>query len=106
MKLDLSGRTLFERKVYQVLRRVPAGKVISYGELARRAGYSGAARAVGTAMKKNRLPIVIPCHRVIPASGGFGEYSAGKKWKCWLLKHEGHQVTKTPSHQGAKTKGR
>jgi methylated-DNA-[protein]-cysteine S-methyltransferase len=41
-------------------------------------------------MKKNRLPIVIPCHRVIPASGGFGEYSLGKKWKRRLLKHEGY----------------
>jgi methylated-DNA-[protein]-cysteine S-methyltransferase len=88
IKLDLSNCTLFEKKVYRALRRVPAGKVLSYGELAKRAGYPGAARAVGNAMKKNRLPIVIPCHRVIPSSGGLGEYSAGRKWKRWLLEHE------------------
>ncbi|MFH1209115.1 MAG: MGMT family protein [Candidatus Omnitrophota bacterium] len=87
-KLDLSNCTPFEKKVYRMLRRVPAGKVLSYGELAKRAGYPGAARAVGSAMKKNRLPIVIPCHRVISSSGGVGEYSAGKKWKRWLLEHE------------------
>ena len=87
-KLDLSRCTEFKKKVYRALRRVPAGKVLSYGELAKRAGYPGAARAVGSAMKKNRLPIVIPCHRVVPSSGGLGEYSAGKKWKRWLLEHE------------------
>jgi len=87
-KLDLTGYTPFQRKVYAVLRKVPAGKTVTYGELAKRAGYPGAARAIGTAMKKNRLPIVIPCHRVIPRSGGLGEYSAGKKWKRYLLRGE------------------
>jgi len=88
-KLDLTDCTPFQLKVYAALREVPAGKTVTYGELAKRAGYPGAARAVGTAMKKNRLPIVIPCHRVVPASGGLGEYSAGVKWKRWLLEHEG-----------------
>ena len=88
IKLDLSGYTEFEKKVYGVLRRVPSGEVITYGALAKRAGAPGAARAVGTAMRKNRIPIVIPCHRVVPSSGGLGEYSAGKKWKQWLLEHE------------------
>lgn len=87
-KLDLSGLTPFQKKVYSVLRQVPPGEVITYGELAKRAGYPGAARAVGSAMKRNRLPLVIPCHRVIPASGGFGEYSAGKGWKKMLLEME------------------
>jgi len=90
LKMNLSGFTVFERKVYRVLCRVPAGKVVTYGGLAKRAGYTGAARAVGNAMRKNRLPIVIPCHRVIPVSGGLGEYSAGKKWKRRLLEHEGY----------------
>ena len=87
-KLDLSGFTPFQRNVYAVLRKIPVGKTVTYGELAKRAGYLGAARAVGTAMKKNRLPLVIPCHRVIPASGGLGEYAAGKKWKRFLLAWE------------------
>lgn len=88
IRLDLSGFTEFEKKVYSVLRRVPVGKVISYGALAKRAGYPGAARAVGTAMRKNRIPIVIPCHRVVPARGGVGRYAAGRRWKIFLLKHE------------------
>ncbi len=88
MKYDLTGRTLFEKKVYRTLQRVPAGSVVTYGELARRAGYPGAARAVGSAMRKNRLPVVIPCHRVVPAAGGLGDYSAGKQWKCLLLANE------------------
>ncbi len=88
LRLDLTGYTAFEKKVYCALQEIPAGAVIGYGELAKRAGYPGAARAVGTAMRKNRLPIVIPCHRVIPASGGLGEYSAGKKWKRRLLEYE------------------
>ena len=86
--LDLSDCTLFERRVYLALRKIPAGKTETYGELARRAGYPGSARAVGNAMKKNRLPLVIPCHRVIPAAGGIGGYSAGKAWKRFLLDRE------------------
>jgi len=89
VKLDLSGCTEFEKKVYMTLRRVPAGKVISYGALAKRAGYPGAARAVGSTMRKNRLPIVIPCHRVVRGDGSMGQYSGGVKWKRWLLEHEG-----------------
>ena len=94
-KLDLSGCTAFEKKVYSTLAKVPAGKVITYGDLAKKAGYPNAARAVGSAMKKNRLPVVIPCHRVVPAGGGIGNYSAGAKWKRLLLEHEqSHSATK------------
>jgi len=91
-KIDLSDCTPFQRKVYTALRKVPRGETVTYAALAKRAGYPGAARAVGTAMKKNRLPVVIPCHRVVPASGGVGEYSAGKQWKRFLLRHEGLDV--------------
>ena len=103
-KLDLTGYSLFQTKVYAALRKVPGGKTVTYGELAKRAGYPGATRAVGTAMKNNRLPIVIPCHRVLPASGGLGEYSAGKKWKRWLLKSEvsGGRSVKASEHQKGK----
>lgn len=96
-KLDLTGLTPFQKKVYSVLMKVPEGMTISYGALAVRAGFPKAARAVGTAMRKNRLPLVIPCHRVVPAGGGMGEYSAlpglrraGKKWKQALLDYERH----------------
>ena len=87
-KLDLTGYTPFQLKVYAALRKIPEGKVITYGELARKAGYPGAARAVGSAMKKNRLPIVIPCHRVVPADGSLGQYSCGIRWKKFLLEWE------------------
>ena len=89
-KLDLSRCTVFEKKVYRALCRVPAGAVISYSALAKKAGFRKASRAVGTAMKKNRLPILIPCHRVIREDGSLGNYSCGVKWKKLLLRHEGY----------------
>jgi len=55
----------FDRKVWKLLRGVPAGKTISYSELARKAGHPGSARAVGGSMARNPIPIVIPCHRVV-----------------------------------------
>jgi methylated-DNA-[protein]-cysteine S-methyltransferase len=88
-KLDLSGYNEFQKRVYRALRRVPSGKTVSYGALAKRAGFPGAARAVGTAMKKNRLPIAIPCHRVIRGDGSLGQYGPGISWKRRLLEQEG-----------------
>lgn len=73
------GCTEFQQQVLDVLyRQVSFGKTITYGQLAALSGYPGAARAVGHAMQKNPLCILIPCHRVLPASGGVGQYSAGK----------------------------
>lgn len=90
LKLDLSGTSSFQKLVYKCLRKVPAGKVISYGELAKKIGAKGAARAVGTAMATNPIPIIIPCHRVICADGKIGAYSGGKgiETKKELLKIE------------------
>ncbi len=87
--LDLASGTPFQRKVWEELRRIPFGKTISYGELARRVGAPRAARAVGQAVGANPIPIVIPCHRVIRASGELGGFSAGVEIKEWLLRHEG-----------------
>ncbi len=86
--LDLSPGTAFQRRVWRALRRVPFGATISYGELARRAGCPGAARAVGQALGANPIPIIIPCHRVIRSDGGLGGFSAGLRLKRWLLRHE------------------
>ncbi len=88
MKLDLTGYTPFQLQIYAALRKVPVGQTVTYGELARRAGYPGAARAVGSAMKRNRLPVVIPCHRVIKEDGSLGQYSPGVHWKRRLLEYE------------------
>lgn len=86
--IDWSGLGRFDRKILKTLARVPYGRVISYGELARRAGYRGAARAVGSALSRNPLPLVIPCHRVVRGDGGLGGYSAGRRWKKKLLNLE------------------
>jgi methylated-DNA-[protein]-cysteine S-methyltransferase len=69
--------TPFGHIVHQVLSRVPYGEVITYGELARRAGSPRAARAVGRVMAENPFPIIVPCHRVVRADGRVGEYSGG-----------------------------
>ena len=89
-KIDLSGFTIFERKVYRVLSRIPYGRTITYSELARRAGVPNGARAVGNVMAKNPLPIIIPCHRVVGKGGGLGGFSAigGTKMKEQLLRME------------------
>lgn len=87
---DLGGVPPFEREALEALRRVRAGATITYGELAQRVG-RGSARAVGTAMARNPLPIVVPCHRVLPATGELGNYSGlgGTATKLALLRLEG-----------------
>ena len=84
----------FHQEIYRILvDQVPTGSTISYGELAELAGHPKAARAVGTAMRKNPLPIIVPCHRVLKSSGGIGGYMGeaenGTRMKRWLLRHEG-----------------
>ena len=86
--VDLSFVTPFQRDVYHALRSIPFGESITYGELAALAGHPGAARAVGTALGRNPAPIFIPCHRVLPASGGIGGWSGLPGWKELLLEHE------------------
>jgi methylated-DNA-[protein]-cysteine S-methyltransferase len=78
----------FERRVLRALLKIRYGRKISYRELARRVGSPGAARAVGNALAKNKLLVVIPCHRVVTSRGALGGYSAGTAKKGWLLKHE------------------
>lgn len=82
------GATDFQQSVWDSLMEIPFGEVVTYGELAKRAGHEGAARAVGTAMNVNPLPIIIPCHRVLPSDRSLGEYAPGPHRKMWLLQHE------------------
>ncbi|XP_015912460.1 methylated-DNA--protein-cysteine methyltransferase [Parasteatoda tepidariorum] len=85
----LSSKGKFTEKVWKTLFTcVPFGTSISYGGLAELSGNSSASRAVGTAMKNNPVPILIPCHRVIKSDGSIGHYSGGNGVKEWLLKHE------------------
>ena len=88
--------TPFQRAVYQAMSRIPYGQVRSYKELAAAAGYPGAARAVGTACKNNPLPLLVPCHRVVPATGGFGNYIYGTELKQQLLRIEGYSGSQLP----------
>lgn len=89
LRLDLGELAPFSRRVLNELAKVPYGCTVSYGGLAARAGCPGAARAVGGVMHRNRLPIVLPCHRVIAANGGLGGYSLGLDIKRWLFEREG-----------------
>ena len=86
----LTHLTPFQRRVVAACRAIPYGKVKSYGEVAALAGSPGAARAVGQVMASNRLPLIVPCHRVVAAGGGLGGFSAphGKNLKRRLLEME------------------
>lgn len=79
----------FRRRVLHGLRNVGPGTVATYGRLADAVGAPRAARAVGTACARNPIPIVLPCHRVVPSSGGVGAYIGGCAKKRWLLEFEG-----------------
>lgn len=84
-----TGGTEFQRSVWAALRRIPAGATQGYGALAAALGKPGAARAVGLANGSNPIGIVVPCHRVIGASGALTGYAGGVERKRWLLAHEG-----------------
>ena len=83
--LDLALLGGFRREVVESLPTIGYGRTATYGALAARLGRPGAARAVGTGCAKNPLPIVLPCHRVVPASGGVGAYRGGPDAKRLLL---------------------
>ncbi len=87
--LDISFGTDFQKQVWTVLRQVPWGQTCTYAELAKLAGLSSKyARAVGQAVGKNPIPIIIPCHRVLSSDRSLGGFSAGLEWKEKLLQIE------------------
>jgi methylated-DNA-[protein]-cysteine S-methyltransferase len=77
--------TAFDRRVWGAVAAVPYGETVTYGEIARRIGKAGGARAVGSANGRNPIPIVIPCHRVVAAGGKLGGYGGGLPLKRRLL---------------------
>ncbi len=90
--VDLSALSSFEQKVLLALRNIPRGEVRPYVWLAREVGRPAAVRAVGNTMARNPVPLLLPCHRVVPAGGGIGNYAFGSALKRKLLVKEGAPV--------------
>jgi methylated-DNA-[protein]-cysteine S-methyltransferase len=92
LPIKISG-TDFQKSVWQVMLSIPCGKIMSYGEIAKKLGSSP--RAVGNACRANPLPVIIPCHRVVSQAGlgGYAGQTSGERLavKSWLLQHEGVQ---------------
>jgi len=87
LPLDMRGAP-FERRVWRALLKIPPGETTSYGAIAKAVGTPGASRAVGAANGANPIAIVVPCHRVIGASGSLTGYGGGLDRKTWLIDHE------------------
>ena len=79
-------------KVYKKLLDVPAGRVTTYGELAKAVGLENGQRTIGTIMNKNPFPVIIPCHRVVKSDGQIGGYAYGEKVKSKMLEKEGIKI--------------
>lgn len=97
--LDMQGIPSFHRRVYEVVRTIPPGSTLSYGEIATRLGDPGSARAVGQALGRNPFAIIVPCHRVLGAGGKLGGFSAsgGVATKLRLLRIERAVPTGDPT---------
>ncbi len=100
VKADPFEGTEFDRRIWKTLLEVPTGATITYAALARRSGVPGAARAVGGAMRRNPIPIVIPCHRVVGSGGSLTGYGLGLWRKRWLLDREGAWPIRARSAEG------
>lgn len=90
VRIDLGSGSTFQREITQACRTIPFGETLTYGQLADLAGHPGAARAVGSVMANNLIPLVIPCHRVVAAGGKLGGFSSpgGNSTKKRLLQLE------------------
>ncbi len=96
--LDLENAPDFEQRVYEITRAIPPGETLTYGEIAIRLGEPGAAREVGRALGANPTPIIVPCHRVLGASGKVGGFSApgGVATKARMLSIENARTSAAP----------
>jgi methylated-DNA-[protein]-cysteine S-methyltransferase len=88
IKVETNG-TPFQKKIWAALRKVPAGKTITYTVLAKKVGAPNAVRAVGAANGANPIGVVVPCHRMLGTGGKLTGYGGGLHRKQWLLVHEG-----------------
>ena len=94
---DLQGLTPFTHAVLKITCRIPYGEVRSYRWIAESVGRPKAARAVGNALARNPVPILIPCHRVVRSNGSLGGYALGSKWKKMLLEMENKHARRLQS---------
>ena len=92
--LDLGAVPVFHQSLYREMLRLGWGETVTYGELAERAGAAGAAQAVGRAMGRNPIPVIVPCHRVLASGNRMGGFSApgGTRTKLKLLQMEGARL--------------
>ncbi|NEW93082.1 methylated-DNA--[protein]-cysteine S-methyltransferase [Rhodopseudomonas sp. BR0M22] len=99
IQLDLDGTSAFQRRVYDIARSIPAGRTLTYGDIAKQLGGVELSREVGQALGRNPCPIIVPCHRVLAAGDKPGGFSAngGVATKLKLLAIEGAAVNYTPS---------
>lgn len=93
MALKKDAKVSFSEKVWRVVCAIPKGQVLSYAAVAKKAGFPGAARAVGTLMKQN-FDLARPCHRVVRSDGSIGQYNRGAAAKERILRAEGVVITK------------
>ena len=91
--VDLGSRTPFQREVLEHLLSIPKGEVRTYGQVAAAVGRPRAHRAVGSAVARNPVSLLVPCHRVVPAAGGVGNYGSGPHRKKALLNREGARLS-------------
>ena len=104
VSVDLGVASEFDTSVYKILQRVPPGQVVTYGELARKSGHSGSARAVGGSMHRNPVPIIVPCHRVVGENGSLTGFGLGLWRKRWLLDKEGAWPIRSKTVEGPRGK--
>lgn len=100
LPLDAGG-TAWQRQVWEGLQQIPYGQTRSYGQLSASLGRPTASRAVGAANGANRLPVVVPCHRVLAADGSLHGFAGGLEAKRWLLDHERRVLARASTRLGA-----
>jgi len=107
LPVDLSSLGDFQRKVLQKCAEIPPGEIRPYGWIAREIDNPGAVRAVGTALSRNPVPVLIPCHRVVRTDGRIGNYAYGSPMKRQLLEHEGldPEAIETAARRGVRLVG-
>ena len=107
LPVDLSSIGEFQRKVLEKCAEIPPGEIRPYGWIASEIGNPGAVRAVGTALGRNPVPVLIPCHRVVRTDGRIGNYAYGSPMKRELLEHEGldPEAIETAARRGVRLVG-